>query len=80
VSACFEKCLRELAREHQSVRFVKLHHEAAEIDIAGVPAILAYRGGDMFASMVPLIDEIPEDQELSAQSLVAAMKRHSIFT
>jgi hypothetical protein len=80
VSACCEKCLRELARDHQSVRFVKLHHEAAEIDIAGIPAILAYRNGDMFKSMMPLVDEIPDDQELSAESLLAAMKRHSILT
>ena len=42
---------------------------------AGVPALLAYRGGDKFAGLVPVLDEIPDEDELSAESLAAAMTR-----
>jgi hypothetical protein len=62
------------------VRFVKLHYIEAEMEPAGVPALLAYRGGDKFAGLVPLLDEIPDDDELSAESLAAAMKRHRILS
>jgi len=57
------------------VRFVKLHYAEAEIEPAGVPALLAYRGGDKFAGLVPLLDEIPDEEELSGDSLAAALKR-----
>lgn len=42
---------------------------------AGVPAIIAYRGGDKFAALVPVIDEIPDDAEMSALTLETVMKR-----
>lgn len=45
------------------------------MEIAGVPAILAYRGGDKFAGLIPVIDEIPETDELSAESVGVALKR-----
>jgi hypothetical protein len=58
------------------VRFVKLHFEDAEMEPAGVPALLAYRGGDKFAGLVPLIQEIPDDADLSATTLDKVLKRH----
>jgi hypothetical protein len=39
------------------------------MEVAGVPAILAYRGGEKFAGLVPIMDEFPEDAELSAETL-----------
>lgn len=41
-----------------------------------MPAILAYRGGDKFAGLVPVVDEIPEDQELSAKSLAMVLEKY----
>lgn len=45
---------------------------------AGVPALLAYRGGDKFAGLVPVIQEIPDDAELSASTLESLLKRYQI--
>lgn len=54
---------------------MKLHYEDAQMEPAGVPAIIAYRGGDKFAGLVPVIDEIPDDAELNALTLETIMKR-----
>jgi hypothetical protein len=70
-----EDCVRRLAKQHSSTRFVKLHYEVAEMEVAGVPAMLAYRGGDKFAGLVPVMDEIPDDAELSATTLEMALKK-----
>lgn len=42
---------------------------------AGVPALLAYRGGDKFAGLVPMIDELPDDAELSSTVIETLLKR-----
>jgi hypothetical protein len=42
---------------------------------AGVPAIIAYRGGDKFAGLIPVLDEIPDEEDLSPESLESALKR-----
>ncbi|KAI9687873.1 MAG: hypothetical protein M1822_001954 [Bathelium mastoideum] len=79
VSRLVEDCVRVLAAAHATTRFVKLGWEDAEMERAGVPALLAYRGGEKFAGLVPVIEEIPEEEELDVQSLEAAMKRHQIL-
>ncbi|KAF2161259.1 hypothetical protein M409DRAFT_28298 [Zasmidium cellare ATCC 36951] len=79
VSDLIERCIRTLASKHQDTRFVKLHYEDAQMEPAGVPAVIAYRGGDKFAGLVPVIDEIPDDAELSALTLETVMKRHQIL-
>ena len=70
-----EDCVRQLARKHNRTRFVKLHYGEAEMEIAGVPALLAYRNGDKFAGLVPIMDEMPDDAELSANTLGSVLKR-----
>ncbi|KAL9086494.1 MAG: hypothetical protein Q9165_007110 [Trypethelium subeluteriae] len=75
VSRLVEGCVRMLAAAHATTRFVKLGWEDAEMERVGVPAILAYRGGEKFAGLVPVIEEIPEEEELDVRSLEAAMKR-----
>lgn len=65
----------EVARRNDTTRFVKLHYEDAEMDNAGVPAVLAYKNGDKFAQLVPVLDELPEDSVLSAVSLETAFRR-----
>lgn len=77
VSILVENCVRELARIHNTIRFVKLHYVEAEMEVAGVPALLAYRGGDKFAGLVPVMDEIPDEEELSARTLGAVMARYN---
>ena len=68
--------MRDLAKVHNTTRFVKLHYVEAEMEVAGVPALLAYRGGDKFAGLVPVMDEIPDEEELSARSLGAVLQRY----
>lgn len=70
--------MRTLARKYQTIRFVKIHHEEAEMDPVAVPAILAYRAGDKFAGLVPVMDALPADRELSVLSLEHAMKRYRL--
>jgi len=71
--------VRELSRIHNTTRFIKLHYVEAEMEVAGVPALLAYRGGDKFAGLVPVMDEIPDEAELSAVTLGAVLQRHQIL-
>jgi hypothetical protein len=64
-----DNCMREVAKRNDTVRFVKLHGEDAEIDSAVLPAVLAYKRGDKFADLLPMLDLLPNDSELSAVSL-----------
>lgn len=80
MSLAIEDCIRSLARKYSSTRFVKLHYQDAEMEPAGVPAVLAYRGGDKFAGLVPVIDEIPDDAGLSASTLEVLFKRCVFLT
>jgi len=43
--------LKTMAYRWSHVRFVKLHHQIAEMETVDIPAILAYRGGDVFATI-----------------------------
>jgi len=70
-----EDCLAVLARKYLSTRVVKLHYTDAEMEPAGVPAILAYRAGDKFAGLVPVVDAIPDDADLSPSTLERVMQR-----
>ncbi|KAF7195707.1 Phosducin-like protein [Pseudocercospora fuligena] len=79
VSDLFERCIRTLAGKHQDTRFVKLHFADAQMEPAGVPAVIAYRGGEKFAGLVPLINELPDDAELNPTTLEAVLKRHQIL-
>lgn len=57
---------------------MKLHYDEAQMEPAGVPAVIAYRGGEKFAGLVPIINELPDDADLSALTLEAVMKRFAI--
>jgi hypothetical protein len=64
-----EDCMRDVARRNDNVRFVKFHNADAEMEEEGVPAVLAYRGGEKFAGLVP------DDSVLSAVSLETCFRR-----
>ncbi|KAH6876256.1 phosducin [Alternaria rosae] len=75
VSQEFEMVMREVAKRNDTVRFVKMYNDDAEIEDAGVPAVLAYKGGEKFADLIPLIDCLPDDSELSAISLETVFRQ-----
>lgn len=79
VSQMIEDCVRTLAQKHSSVRFVRLHYQDAEMEPAGVPALLAYRGGDKFAGLVPIMEEMPDDADLSSLTLEVVLQKHQIL-
>ncbi|KAJ4290225.1 hypothetical protein N0V90_010440 [Kalmusia sp. IMI 367209] len=70
-----EECMREVARRNDTTRFVKLHYLDAEMEMAGIPAVIAYKNADKFAGLVPLLDELPKDSELTAVSLETVFRR-----
>lgn len=80
VSSSIEECLRLLAKRHLDIRFIRLHYLDAEMEPAGVPALLAYRGGDKFAGLVPIIDEIPDDADLSASTLEHMLQKYDCLS
>lgn len=46
-----EEELSVLACKHTTTRFVRLHHEIAEMESVDIPAVLAYKGGDVIATI-----------------------------
>ncbi|KAL1302390.1 hypothetical protein AAFC00_002791 [Neodothiora populina] len=79
VSSMVEDCIRQLARKHKTTRFIKLHYQDAEMEPAGVPAVLAYKGGDKFAGLIPVVEEIPDDANLSPETLESVFQRHQML-
>lgn len=65
-SLAVEEELNLLAYRHFKTRFVKLHHEIAEMETVQVPAVLAYRAGDVFATI----------SGAKAQELEGALQKH----
>ncbi|KAI9838147.1 MAG: hypothetical protein M1837_002642 [Sclerophora amabilis] len=79
VSRIIESHLGSLAQKHVTTRFVRLHYSEAEMDVASVPAVLAYKQGDLFANLVSIIDELPSDETVSVELLETFLKRHSVL-
>jgi hypothetical protein len=78
-SAIVEECLVTIARRQSSVRFVKLHQEIAEMDHIKAPALLAYRNGDVFTTIVDVIRNIPKGRSCSADSLEDLLKLNRVL-
>lgn len=75
-SAIVEECLVTIARRRPGTRFIKLHAEIAEMDHIRAPALLAYRNGDVFATIVDVIRNIPRGRSCSADSLEDLLKMY----
>lgn len=68
-SLAVEEELNLLAYRHYKTRFVKLHHDIAEMETIQVPAVLAYRGGDVFATI----------SNAMAQDLERSLQKHRVI-
>ncbi|KAJ5874278.1 uncharacterized protein N7529_002708 [Penicillium soppii] len=73
-SAIVEECLVTIASRQPTTRFVKMHQDIAEMDHIKAPALLAYRGGDVFATIVDVLRNIPRGRSCSADSLEDLLK------
>ncbi|KXG47390.1 uncharacterized protein PGRI_012600 [Penicillium griseofulvum] len=78
-SAIVEECLVTIARRQPTIRFVKLHQSIAEMDHIKAPALLAYRGGDVFATIVDVLHNIPRGRSCSADSLEDLLKLNRVL-
>ena len=78
VSGIVEDAMSTIARKHEYTRFVKLNYRDAEMSPAAVPAILAYKAGDLIANLVSIIDEIPAGRDLSTSSLELVLQQYEI--
>ena len=76
-SGIVEDCLNTIARRNVTTHFVKLHQEIAEMDHIQAPALLAYRGGDVFATIVEIFRQIPKGRACSADSLEELLKQYA---
>ncbi|PKX97503.1 putative phosducin [Aspergillus novofumigatus IBT 16806] len=79
VSSLVEDCLDTIARRQPTVHFIKLDHEIAEMDHIDAPALLAYRAGDVFATIVEILKQIPKGRSCSADSLEDLLKLYRIL-
>ncbi|KAL8722956.1 MAG: hypothetical protein Q9225_000648 [Loekoesia sp. 1 TL-2023] len=79
VSQLVEDALHSLARKHATSRFVKLHYLDAEMDEIAVPGILAYKGGDCFANLVSIVNEIPAGRDFSTSTLELILQQHKVL-
>jgi len=75
-SSIVEDCLSEIARKHPTIRFVKLHHAIAEMDVIAAPAILAYRNGDVFATIVEIFAQIPSGHDCDSATLEGVLAQY----
>ncbi|KAH9878007.1 hypothetical protein J1614_003224 [Plenodomus biglobosus] len=75
----YETIMHEVAKRNDTVRFVKMFNDDAELHPSGVPAVLAYKAGEKFADVVALHKALPRDSELSAVSLETIFRQHRIL-
>ncbi|KAL1953978.1 hypothetical protein VTO42DRAFT_1864 [Malbranchea cinnamomea] len=78
-SSIVEDCLTTIARKQPTVRFIKLHHEIADMEHIQAPALLAYKGGEVFATIVDIFQQIPDGRNCSFKSLEDLMMLHHVF-
>jgi hypothetical protein len=78
-SAIVEDSLGTIARKYVTTRFVKLHHEIAEMNHIDAPALLGYRGGDVFTTIVDIPKHLPRGRDCSAESLEDLLKEYAFL-
>lgn len=76
VSSKLEDALEVVARKQNTTRFVKLHHEIAEMSHIEAPALLAYKGGDVISTIVDIPRQIPHHGKITSTSVEDLLKRY----
>ncbi|KAL1976086.1 hypothetical protein VTN31DRAFT_4478 [Thermomyces dupontii] len=73
-----EEALTGVARLHQTVHFVKLHYEIAEMNHLQPPALLAYRAGELISTLVELEEQVGRGK-ITVTSIEHLLKRQNII-
>ncbi|KAK3167041.1 hypothetical protein OEA41_010166 [Lepraria neglecta] len=76
ISNQVEDALKVIARNHATTRFIKLHFLDAEMDEIAAPGILAYKGGECFANLISVINEIPAGRDLNSATLEGVLQEY----
>ncbi|QKX59286.1 uncharacterized protein TRUGW13939_06418 [Talaromyces rugulosus] len=78
VSAQVEDALEALARTQITTRFIKLHHEIAEMSHIDAPALLAYKAGEVLATIVDIPQHI-RDTEITSTGIENLLKQNRVL-
>jgi len=69
-----------LARRHPTIHFLRLPaQEAEDMSSASLPAILAYRRGELIANLVSFVDELPSGQLVNVSTVEAVLTKEGVF-
>lgn len=79
VSSQVEDALEVIARKQNTTRFIKLHHEIAEMSHIVAPALLAYKGGDVMCTVVDIPRQIPRGREITPTSIEELLKQNRVL-
>lgn len=67
----------KLARRHPTTHFLRLPaHYAEDLAETALPAILAYRRGELISNLVHFVDEIAPGQPVVVPSVESVLGRH----
>ncbi|CRG90678.1 hypothetical protein PISL3812_07723 [Talaromyces islandicus] len=78
VSSQVEDAIEVLARTQITTRFIKLHHEIAEMTHIDAPALLAYKGGDVLSTIVDIPQHI-RDAEITSTGIENLLKQNRVL-
>jgi hypothetical protein len=76
LSVQVEDALSIIARKQPTTRFIKLDHDIAEMNHIDAPALLAYKGGDVIATIVDIPRQISRGREVNATSIENLLKQY----
>lgn len=74
-SSQVEDAIEAIARRQTTTRFIKLHHEIAEMSHIDAPALLAYKAGDVIATMVDIPRQIRRGSKITSNSIEELLKQ-----
>ncbi|KAF3483469.1 putative Phosducin [Arthroderma uncinatum] len=78
-SSIVEDSLTSLARKQATTHFVKLHYEIAEMDHITAPALIAYRNGEVFATIIDVLNQLPNGRGCSSSSIEDLLMQHKVL-
>ena len=66
-----------LARRYPRIHFLRLaSHYAEDMPSTALPAVLAYRRGDLIANLVHIVDEVVPGESVNVNSIEAILSKY----